>query len=256
MKKNGLLISSIFISVATIFLFLIVFPQKTLPAQAAKESKAKSIQLPAPRYDSSTSIEKALSARKSIRAFSEESLSISDISQILWAAQGITRKMETAPPTFKYAWQGGYRTAPSAGALFPLEIYLVAGNVEGLVKGVYKYVPQSHSLEKNLEGDMRAQISDAALKQEPVRKGAALIVIAAVYERTSVKYGERAERYVPIEVGHVGQNVYLQGISLGIWAVMVGAFDDEALKKALRLPGQEDPLAIMPLGKIAGEVKR
>jgi SagB-type dehydrogenase family enzyme len=233
-----------------LLLVLGVFPRNAMPNQAAKETESKIIKLPNPRFDSQTSVEKALSLRRSVRAYSDEPLSISDVSQILWAAQGITKKMETPPPNFKYKWQGGGRTAPSAGALYPLELYLAAGNVEGLLKGLYKYIPQSHSLEKVNESDLRNEISNAALMQESIKKAAAVVVIAAVYERTSVKYGERAQRYVHIEVGHVGQNIYLQGISLGIGTVMVGAFADEAVKKALQLPEEENPLAIMPLGKI------
>jgi SagB-type dehydrogenase family enzyme len=236
-------------------LVLGVFPRNTMSNQVVKEPESKIIKLPNPRYDSQTSVEKALSVRRSIRAYSEEPLSISDVSQILWAAQGITRKMETPPPNFKYKWQGGNRTAPSAGALYPLELYLAVGNVEGLLKGFYKYIPQTHSLEKIHEADMRNEISNAAFMQESIKKAAAVIVIAAVYERTSVKYGERAQRYVHIEVGHAAQNVYLQGISLGIGTVMIGAFVDEAVKKVLQLPEEEHPLAIMPLGKIPKQVK-
>lgn len=239
-----------------IFLALGCLVQEIMSQETIKGSESKSIQLPNPRYDSETSIEKALSLRRSIRAYSEEPLSISDISQILWAAQGITKKMETAPATFKYKWQGGYRTAPSAGALYPLEVYVAVGNVEGLSKGVYRYIPQSHSLEKRDEGDLRANISDASLKQEAIKKGAAVIVIAAIFERTSVKYGERAERYVHIEVGHAVENIYLQGISLGIGTVMIGAFNDEAVQSVLHLSKEEHPLAIMPLGKIPKQAEK
>lgn len=238
-----------------LILVLGVFPRKARSEQAVKEPESKIIKLPNPRYDSGTSVEKALSVRRSIRTYSEEPLSVLDVSQILWAAQGITKKMETPPPNFKYKWQGGNRTAPSAGALYPLELYVAVGNVEGLLKGFYKYIPQTHSLEKIHETDIRNEISNAALMQESIKKAAAVIVISAVYERTSVKYGDRAERYVHIEVGHVGQNIYLQGISLGIGTVMIGAFVDEAVKKVLRLPEEEHPLAIMPLGKIPKQVK-
>jgi SagB-type dehydrogenase family enzyme len=253
MRKIHLSVLSFFI--IGLLLILGVFPRNTMSNQAVKETESKIIKLPNPRYDSETSVEKALSVRRSIRAYSEEPLSISDVSQILWAAQGITKKMETPPPNFKYKWQGGGRTAPSAGALYPLELYLAVGNVEGLLKGLYKYIPQSHSLEKIQQADIRNEISNAALMQEPIKKAAAVIVIAAVYERTSVKYGERAQRYVHIEVGHAAQNVYLQGISLGIGTVMIGAFVDEAVKKVLHLPEEEHPLAIMPLGKIPKQVK-
>jgi SagB-type dehydrogenase family enzyme len=208
------------------------------------------IRLPVPRYDSDTSVEEALKVRKSVRRYAEEPLLLSDISQILWAAQGITRKMKAPPGWQKYKWQGGFRTAPSAGALYPLDIYLVVGDVKGLPKGVYKYIPQSHSIEQTLEGDRRTEVSNAALKQAAIRNGAAVLVITAVVERTAVKYGRRADRYVHMEVGHVGQNVYLQGVSSGIGTVMIGAFYDQVLKKALDLSENEHPFAIMPMGKI------
>lgn len=196
------------------------------------------IQLPAPMYESSTSVEEALLNRRSVRDYKTESLSLSEVSQILWSAQGITNTAE------------GMRTAPSAGALYPLEIYLVAANVKDLNPGIYKYSPQHHTVQKISEGDKRDEISNASLKQESITSASAIVVITAIYERTSVKYGKRTERYVNMEVGHVGQNIYLQAVSLGLGTVMIGAFTDEALKKALNLRDDEHPLALYPLGKI------
>jgi len=196
------------------------------------------IQLPSPMYESSTSVEEALLNRRSVRDYKTESLSLSEVSQILWAAQGITDKAE------------GLRTAPSAGALYPLEIYLVAANVKGLNAGIYKYSPQDHTLQEILVGDKRSDISNASLKQESITSASVIVVITAIYERTSVKYGKRTERYVNMEVGHVGQNIYLQAVSLGLGTVMIGAFTDEALKKVLNLPDDEHPLALYPLGKL------
>ena len=196
------------------------------------------IQLPTPTYESNTSVEEALLNRRSVRDYKTESLSLSEVSQILWSAQGITDTAE------------GLRTAPSAGALYPLEIYLVAANVKDLNPGIYKYSPQDHTLQKISEGDKRNEISNASLKQESITSASAIVVITAIYERTSVKYGKRTERYVNMEVGHVGQNIYLQAVSLGLGTVMVGAFTDDALKKVLNLPDDEHPLALYPLGKI------
>jgi len=196
------------------------------------------IQLPAPMYESSTSVEEALLNRRSVRDYKTESLSLSEVSQILWSAQGITDTAE------------GLRTAPSAGALYPLEIYLVAANVKELNAGIYKYSPQDHTLQEILVGDKRSDISNASLKQESITSASVIVVITAIYERTSVKYGKRTERYVNMEVGHVGQNIYLQAVSLGLGTVMIGAFTDEALKKVINLPDDEHPLALYPLGKI------
>ena len=201
-------------------------------------SLQSTIQLPSPNYKSNTSLEEALLNRRSVRDYKTESLSLSEVSQILWAAQGITDTVE------------GLRTAPSAGALYPLEIYLVAANVTDLSPGIYRYSPQDHSLKKISEGDKRTEISNASLKQESISSSSAIVVITAIYERTSVKYGKRTERYVNMEVGHVGQNIYLQAVSLGLGTVMVGAFEDDALKKVLSLPDNEHPLALYPLGKI------
>ena len=230
--------SSIVILIGGIFLASNFFCQDKREETKMQNSEPEIIQLPAPASYSSTSIEEALRFRRSVREYRDEPLALADISQILWAAQGITEK------------DYGLRTAPSAGALYPLELYLVAANVEGIPQGIYKYVPQKHTLVKTIEGDKRFEISNAALRQEPIEIAPALVVITAVVERTAVKYGRRAERYVHMEVGHTGQNIYLQAVSLGIGTVIIGAFTDDDVKKVLKLQWDEQPLAIMPLGKI------
>lgn len=210
------------------------------------------IQLPAPRHDSQFSLEKALKARQSVREYQEVPLTMAEISQILWAAQGFTRERKEPPTRWnpKYEWQGGLRTAPSAGALYPMEIYLLAGKVEGLPGGVYKYVPKNHALSKVTEADKRKELCLAALKQPQVEKAPAVILMAGVYERTSYKYGERAERYVHMEAGSIAENIYLQATALGIGTVLIGAFNDEEVKKVMSLPADESPLIIMPLGRM------
>jgi len=235
MKKKNYFLFSIF-AFGLIFA-LNLFCQETREETPSQNSAPEIIQLPTPRYDSETSVEEALLQRRSKRSYKEDPLTISDISQILWAAQGITKKY-------------GYRTAPSAGALYPLEIYIAASNVEELNSGLYHYNPKDHTLKKISEGDKRTDISNAALMQDAIENSSAIIIIAAVVERTARKYGNRAERYVHIEVGHVGQNIYLQAVSLGIGTVMIGAFKDESLKKVLGLTEGENPLAIMPIGKL------
>ncbi|MDH7512507.1 MAG: SagB/ThcOx family dehydrogenase [Clostridiales bacterium] len=228
------------------------FAQEPAAEKSKQGSEAEIISLPAPQYDGWISVEKAISLRRSVREYVDSPLSISEISQILWAAQGFTRERKDPPRMWnpKYEWQGGLRTAPSAGALYPMEIYLLAGNVEGLTKGVYKFIPKNHSLKKVMNVDKRTDLCNAALKQASVEKAAAVIVMAGVYERTSFKYGERAERYVHIEVGSIAENVYLQGMTLGIGTVIIGAFNDKDVKSVLQLPEDEHPLAIMPLGKM------
>ena len=219
-------------------------------AQAAEDEV---IPLPPPRQEGRTSVEKAISQRRSAREYAEGALSVVEISQILWAAQGFTQEKKDPPRMWnpKYEWQGGLRAAPSAGALYPMEIYVVAGNVEGLAKGVYKFIPKNHSLKKIMGGDKRSALSDAALKQAAIERGAAVLVLAGVYERTSYKYGDRAERYVHIEAGSIAENVSLQGVALGLGTVLMGAFKDDEVKNVLQLPDDEHPLLIMPLGKAA-----
>ncbi len=194
------------------------------------------IKLPEPSYTGNLSVEEALSQRRSIRAYSGETLTIEEVSQLLWAAQGITSA------------EGG-RTAPSAGALYPLELYLVVGDVEGIDKGVYKYIPEEHELEKVKDGDIRAELADAALGQECVRDAAIDIVFTAIYERTTGKYRERGIRYVQMEAGHAAQNVYLQAVSLDLGTVVIGAFVDGEVNEIMNMQEQETPLYIMPVGR-------
>ncbi|MDH3217572.1 MAG: SagB/ThcOx family dehydrogenase [Candidatus Krumholzibacteria bacterium] len=207
-------------------------------SQSSSSGNAKTIiALPAPRLESEQSLESALGNRRSIREYAKTSLSLQEVSQLLWATQGIT------------ADDGG-RTAPSAGALYPLEIYLVAGRVASLDPGVYHYRTQDHGLVKRADGDKRAALARAALKQDCVRDGAAVVVFAAVYARTKKKYGDRGARYVHIEVGHAAQNTCLQATALGLGTVPVGAFDDNAVRKTLGLPSNERVLYLVPVGKI------
>lgn len=196
------------------------------------------IALPSPIYKSNVSIEEALLKRRSVREYKDEPISLQQVSQLLWAAQGITSTI-------------GLRTAPSAGALYPLEIYLIVGNVIGLAPGVYHYVPTIHMLELMSEGDKRNNLARAALAQNDVQHGSVDIVISAIYQKTTVKYGDRGKRYVYMEAGHAAENIYLQVISLGLGTVTIGAFDNSAVKSVLNLPSKEDPLYIMPVGKPA-----
>ena len=165
-------------------------------------------------------------------------LTLWEISQVLWAAQGITDKT-------------GLRAAPSAGALYPLDLYLVVGKegVEGLGEGVYHYLPQSHSLEPTLEGDVRQTLARLSLGQMSIAEAPLSLLITAEYERTTEKYGDRGVRYVHMEAGHVGQNVYLQAEALGLGTVTIGAFQDEEISKALNLPRSYRPLYVMPIGR-------
>lgn len=194
------------------------------------------ITLSPPRLTSQQSLEKLLQQRRSTREFQDAAIDLADLGQLLWAAQGVTHPR-------------GLRTAPSAGALFPLQLYVAAGQVKGLAIGTYRYDPVQHRLEKTGSKDKRKSLARAALLQTWMNKAAAIVVIAADYDRTSRKYGKRGQRYVHIEVGHAAQNVYLQAQALGLGTVIVGAFSDTSVASALKLPASETPLALMPLGK-------
>lgn len=198
-------------------------------------SETREYKLPKPRLENGASLVEALSGRRSVREFSSQALTIDEITQLLWAAQGITSR-------------GGYRTTPSAGALYPLELHLVAGEVAGLPPGSYRYNPVRHVLEDGVSGDLRPALARTALNQTWISQAPAVVVISAVYSRTSWKYGKRAIRYVHIEAGNASQNLLLQATALGLGSVVVGAFDDEALSHLLNLPASEKPLLILPIG--------
>lgn len=194
--------------------------------------------LPEPKYNSSTSVEMALLERRSIREYKEEPLTLFEIAQLLWSAQGRSNQ------------KINFRTTPSAGALYPLELYVVIGNVEGVTKGVYRYNCFEHELLKVREGDVRDDLTIATLGQTCVRDGAVDFVFSAVFERITQKYGDRGIRYVCMEAGHAAQNIYLQVVSLKMATVVLGAFRDEKVKKILTMPDEEVPLYIMPIGKL------
>lgn len=202
---------------------------------AASSESEQRIRLPDAEFRGEVSIEEAIKKRRSVRAFGRKGLSLDDVSQLLWAAQGITGR-------------GGFRSAPSAGALYPLELYLVAGSVEGLSQGVYRYRPSKHDLVLITSGDHSGPLTTAALGQRWVRRAPLVLVITGIYKRTTGKYGERGRRYVHMEVGHAAQNVYLQATARGLGTVMVGAFDDNEVQQALGLPANHEPLGLMPVG--------
>lgn len=197
-----------------------------------------STKLPPPRHDGGVSIERALSDRRSVRSYRPEPLGISEVSQLLWAAQGLTGAQR-------------YRTAPSAGALFPLEIYVAAGAVTDLESGIYRYDPQGHRILLTATGDQRPALCRSALSQGSIRCAPAVLVFCAVFERVTGKYGRRGVQYVHMEAGHAVENACLQAVSLGLGAVVIGAFDDGEVGRIVRLPPAEAPLLLLPVGKPA-----
>jgi len=204
-------------------------------------SQPEPIYLPSPSQKGGMPLAKAIAKRRSIRDFTPEPISQSQLSQILWATQGISDS----------SWKS--RTIPSAGATYPLEIFVVCGRngIEEIDDSVYHYDINNHSLTLHHRGDVRLELARAALNQESIYQAPVDIVICAEYERTLMRYGSRGERYVHMEVGHAGQNIYLQAAALGLATVAIGAFHDEQVREVLRLDESYKPLYIMPIGKPA-----
>lgn len=222
-------------------LLVLLFSIQYRPAGETHRTKPPApieLVLPEPRLDSDVSLEQTLLKRRSVRNYADEPLTLTEVSQLLWAAQGITDP------------RSSFRTAPSAGATYPLETYLVVGNVVDVSPGVYRYDPAKHKLTKVLDGNVGADLAAAALGQSWVGEGAMNIVLAGVYERTTNRYGERGIRYVHMEAGHAAQNIYLQAVALNLGTVVVGAFHDDQVSQVLNLPRNEQPLYIMPVGRI------
>ena len=196
------------------------------------------IKLPLPQLEGKMSVEEALARRRSRRVFKDYSLTIEQVSQLLWSAQGITEE------------RIGFRTAPSAGATYPLDIYLVVGKdkLENLKTGVYHYNPHHHSLTIILEEDQRRELARACLRQKFIEDAPVSLIITAEFSRITNRYGKRGIYYAYMEAGHIGQNIYLQAESLELGTVVIGAFYEEDISQALNLPDQHIPLYVMPVG--------
>lgn len=191
------------------------------------------VPLPTPPPNFGLTLREALRTRRSVRHFTGGPIGLEDLACLLWAAQGITR-----PP------EG--RTAPSAGATFPLEVHAIARAVSGLSEGTYQYLPDQQSLRRTGESVPGTALQHALPGQEWTLDAAAILVISAIYERTTAKYGARGERYVHMEVGHAAQNICLEAVSLGLGTTVVGSFRDEAIAE---IAGAENPLCLIPIGR-------
>jgi SagB-type dehydrogenase family enzyme len=198
---------------------------------------ADTVKLPAPERQGKVSLEEALQSRRTVRRFAARELTLAQVSQLLWAADGVNDPR-------------GLRTAPSAGATYPLELYLVAGErgVRDLAPGVYRYLPGGYALELTRPGDLRREVARACLHQTWMADAPVMVVFAAEYRRTTARYGERGIRYTHMEVGHAAQNLFLQTGALGLGAGIVGAFEDQTLGRLLHLPAPHEPLLVMPVG--------
>jgi len=195
------------------------------------------ISLPEPRQEGHMSLEEALALRRSIRSYANVPLSLNEVSQLLWSAQGITNEQ-------------GFRTAPSAGATFPLEMYMMVNNVEGLERGIYHYNPVNNTLKLKHQKDVSAELTRASLSQSMVSDAGVVLIFGAVFERTESRYGERGERYVYNEIGHAGQNVHLQAAALDLGTVVIGAYRDDEVEQILQLSPEVRVLYMMPVGKM------
>jgi SagB-type dehydrogenase family enzyme len=210
-------------------------------ADAGGPFKETMMKLPVPAKQGALSLEAAIQQRRTVRSFDHRALSLDQLSQLLWAAQGIT-----GPAGFK-------RAAPSAGALYPMDLLAVAGQdcVSQMAAGIYHYQPEGHGVVQKADQDLRPAVARASLSQMWMARAPLQLVITAEYGRAAVKYGKRAVRYALIEAGHIGQNIFLQAEALGLKAAIVGAFHDEELKRVMALPGSWEPLLVMPVGYAA-----
>lgn len=188
------------------------------------------ITLPQPKTKGEMSLEESILRRRSIRSFSSKELTLEELSQLLWATQGITEPIR------------GYRAAPSAGALYPLEIYLIKGD------GIFHYNVENHSLEKTDDRDVRGEVVRAAWGQSFIQQAPVSVIICAVRSRVTNRYRNRGNIYVDIEVGHAAQNLHLQAVTLGLGSVPTGAFTDSEVRKILGLPRNTEPIYIIPVG--------
>jgi len=214
------------------------------PGQTGDAAIMDYVQLPPPALSGEVSVEQALANRRSRRDFTGQALTAGQVSQLLWAAYGVTL------PEDNPALRGGLRTTPSAGATLPLEIYAIIGNVDGIAPGVYRYNAAQHKLELIAAGDARAEMLANVSGQRMVYTAPLSIFYTAIYERTTGIYGERGIMYVHMEIGHSSQNVYLQAEAMGLGTCAIGAFSDDAARALLQLPDAEMPLYLMPVGFI------
>ena len=224
-KMRRIMILAMTMTVALVIL------QQVVAVEVVEGDKAGDIRLPEPNTAGAVSVAEALARRRSHRVFADEGLSVETVSQLCWAAQGITDARR------------GFRTAPSAGALFPITVFVVDR------AGVYEYRPDKHLLRPVVPGDVRRKLQAAALGQAPVGNAPMCMVVTYDVSRTASKYGRRAERYCLLEAGHVAQNVLLQATAIGVVGVPVAALDAKRVASILNLPKRLSPVYLLPLGR-------
>ena len=226
---------------AAAFFLALMSPVKRGKAENDGQFGGEKMQLPKPKRQGTLTVERAIEQRRTVRAFGSQMLQLDQLSQLLWSAQGITGR------------RGFKRSAPSAGALYPMDVYVVIGqaSVAQIDSGVYHYEPSGHELSPISRLDLRKGVDRASLSQMWMAQAPINFVITAQYSRITGKYGKRGVRYALIEAGHIGQNIYLQAEALGLKAGIVGAYHDEKLIEIMNLPHSHEPLLIMPAGYAA-----
>ncbi len=195
------------------------------------------IALPGPAHTGRLSLEETLARRRSVRSFAPDGLGLATIGQLAWSAQGVT---DTAT---------GYRTAPTAGGTLPVEVDLVVHGTSELEDGVYRYLPRAHALRRRLAGDRRQAVADATLNQGFVGEAPVVMVLSAVAARTTPTFGAFTDRLIDMEIGHVGENVSLQAVALGLGTVVVAGIRADDLAEALALADGERPIYVLPVGR-------
>ncbi len=241
MTRKGLLILVLIIIIlaSALTAFFLYF---SIPTETENPSRTVMavVKLPEPDLKGNMSVEEVIQNRRSVRVYADKSLSLTDVSQLMWAAQGITDE------------ETNFRTTPSSGRTYPLEVYLVVGNggVEGVEEGIYHYNTTNHELEKMLSGDRRSDLSKAANGQGAVADAPVDIVITGNYQRTMNKYGNNnlSVRFVHLEAGHAGENIYLEATARGLVTVSIGSFNDDTVKALLNVPEDETTFYIFPVG--------
>lgn len=245
-KKSKFVLGAIILLSAFLFVYIgySVFTQSVeVKNQSQNQSREvlTIVNLPQIEIARNMSVDQAIQNRRSVRRFSATPLTLKDVSQLLWAAQGITD------------FERNFRTTPSAGGVFPMEIYLVAGDdgVQELDAGIYHYNPFNHTLEMIVRGDMRYNLSQAAHQQKWVNDAPISLIITGNYLKMQDRYSDKnlSTRFVDMEAGHIGENIYLEAVSRGLGTVAIGSFYDDQMINLLKLPANETPIYIYPIGK-------
>ena len=239
MSRKGKIILIILIILLGITIAYLVWPQSTTTSNGQR-TVISTVNLPSPILEGNMSVEQAIQNRRSVRHYTNQSITLQDVSQLMWAAQGITDKANNL------------RSVPSAGQVYPLEVYIIVGNggVTGLGSGVYLYNPYNNTLEKTSGNDVRSDLSQAANGQVWVKNAPVDIVITGDYSKMVAKYKDETlcTRFVNLEAGHAGENIYLEAESRGLVTVALGSFKDDQVHTILGIPSNENTIYIMPVG--------